>query len=82
MAEYIEREVAITTIQNIQGPILSKEVSALRRLSAADVVEVKHGEWLARARKNGVGKCCSVCMGVCAFAPVPYCPNCGAKMKG
>ena len=49
---------------------------------AADVVEVKHGRWLARARKNGVGKCCSACMTAFNFAPTPYCPNCGAKMDG
>lgn len=38
--EYIEREAAISKIQSIQGPILSREVRALRELPADDVVEV------------------------------------------
>ena len=27
-------------------------------------------------------KQCSICGAICAYAPYPYCPECGAKMKG
>lgn len=62
---------------------------AAKELPAADVVEVRHGEW--------VDNHCTVCgmmpMGEelwdsCEFAPpkfeffMDYCPNCGAKMAG
>lgn len=44
----------------------------------ADVVEVKHGEWL-----NGVtGYTCSVCDKQEPTKRFLYCPNCGAKMDG
>lgn len=89
MAEYIEREVALSYLG--QGPYLFRadEEQAMWLVSAvpaADVVEVRHGAW---------DECeCSVC-----GQPSPtlymddfelkyrivktqYCPNCGAKMDG
>ena len=85
MAEYIEREAAIATIQNIQGPILSREVRTLREITAADVVEVKHGKWvnereLAGGFRSIWGYDCSVCGHTVENYPTNYCPNCGAKM--
>ena len=88
MAEYIERDAAIATIQNIQGPILSREVRTLREIPAADVVEVKHGRW------ETVIDCdefwgeldyykCSLCGKMeLRDSQTLYCPNCGAKMDG
>lgn len=57
----------------------------LEKLPAADVVEVMHGEWVAKdlivrspfARNHY----CSVCQ----YEPIEtksYCPECGAKMDG
>lgn len=89
MAEYIEREALIKRLEatpilkyGIPTYVRDGVIDLVAKQPAADVEPVKHGEWLARARKNGVGKCCSACMAACTFAPMPYCPNCGAKMKG
>lgn len=83
MPEYIEREALLrhkTLIPGFIGEYVL--VERIKEAPAADVEPVRRGEWLARARKNGVGKCCSACMAACTFAPMPYCPSCGAKMKG
>ena len=57
----------------------------LKRTPAADVVEVKHGEWLSNAQTDEF--VCSECDGIAPvdcekekFYKSDYCPNCGAKM--
>lgn len=49
-------------------------------LPAADVVEVKHGEW----KKRGNELKCSCCKLICYSNndDWSFCPNCGAKMDG
>lgn len=53
-------------------------------MPAADVEEVKHGEWIDKLVEcNGVAEIKSVCS-LCGnpkkqYKP-PYCPHCGAKM--
>ena len=54
--------------------------------TTADVVEVRHGEWIELVRELGKGKTitkyqCSLC-GVYLVQEANYCPNCGAKMDG
>ena len=50
----------------------------IKQVPTADVVEVKHGEWL-----NGVtGYICSVCNKQEPTKRFLYCPNCGADMRG
>ena len=46
---------------------------------AADVVEVRHGEWIDG--KCGHYKICSECKQIADF-DFDYCPHCGAKMDG
>ena len=88
MAEYIEREALIAEYDRVhKGP-----AGGARKLMvdapSADVVEVRHGEWI----KDDDDVCwwleCSVC---CEIPPKnrygyylqsAYCPNCGAKMDG
>lgn len=93
MAEYIEREAAITVIQNIQGPILSREVGALRTLHAADVAPVVHGPWVGLEYDGYADGCpvydlwkCSECGEEVRGEDVPdthpWCHGCGAKMDG
>ena len=50
----------------------------IKQAPTADVVEVRHGEWI-----NGVtGYTCSVCNKQEPTKRFLYCPNCGAKMDG
>ena len=55
-------------------------------IPAADVVEVRRGEWITVGRLEGeVTKACSICNHGARERMVlvyNYCPNCGAKMDG
>lgn len=80
---YIEREKAIEFIRN-NTPHFNGETTmqcverSLTNVPAADVVEVRHGEWI-----NGVtGYTCSVCDKQEPTNRFLYCPNCGADMRG
>ena len=51
----------------------------------ADVVEVKHGEWVGGKFNDYSGEYeeqCSNCKKYSREYARPYCPNCGAKMDG
>ena len=92
MTDYISREAAFDAMRKIHNPNTARAVMsvvALRELPAADVVEVKHGEWIKdRLISTGggtYGVCrCSVCKS--GYQDVgygfDYCPYCGAKMDG
>lgn len=101
MKEYIERAVAIERARN-EFDLINKShwsadeiVDFLKRLPAADVVEVRHGKWIEEnTRLRSSQFCCSVCHRT-AYDPQPtrlkdwkkrcryaYCPNCGARMDG
>ena len=71
------------TIKNLGYPVVSDIID---KFPAADVEEVRHGEWVKSGRLEGkVVMKCSVCsQGITSmFAPeYHYCPNCGAKMDG
>lgn len=105
MAEYIEREALIKDIESrrlvfkitvtveealvSQGNAIRK---AIEEAPAADVVEVKHGEWqeidnlvIEHGLPTVKGKTwrCSICGEARKNRTAPdmnYCPNCGAKM--
>ena len=93
MVEYIDREAAFETITDLAGkaPTRSayeavwKSARALKKIPAADVVPVVHGEWLLRHEGHGHYWECSVChKNPCIYVTkdTNYCPNCGAKMDG
>ncbi len=79
MAEYIEREKLNDTLDELC--VNNSLYNALQCIPAADVVPVKHGEWL----QTNIFKCSE-----CGYSFEPegytayfnYCPNCGAKMDG
>ena len=92
MAEYIEREHLLKLAKDIAdmysstGLAAPKIIKLIERMKKADVVEVKHGEWVkAAAYNDGIFNTvkCSICE---TFQPIgewdwqAYCPNCGAKM--
>lgn len=86
--EYIEREKLLCSIgRNAKNFETAKDIEQAGLIvqlePAADVVEVKHGEWINE--REFLYKC-SLC-GDRAFIrfdrkPCRYCPNCGAKMDG
>lgn len=104
MAEYIEREALIAEFKRlslgensfIERLFADGVYSVIETFPAADVAEVKHGEWLTPQNDTIRGQkfTCSVC-GKIAYYPQPtrlknwvkhcsyeYCPHCGAKMDG
>ena len=96
MAEYIEREALLKRLKfkrdtesNMDGRKrygLDSAISQVRKAPTADVVELKHGEWIKITKDIGRGRTltyyqCDKC-GVYLVKEANYCPNCGAKMDG
>lgn len=81
--EYIERGALLEILEN-QG---HADIDDVLNIPAADVVEVKHGEWvnMVRAVIDTVGDC-SECGKEAVWRtlnkPYALCPHCGAKMDG
>ena len=63
-----------THLDNLAEGFLEAD-RVIRNLPTADVVEVKHGEWLLDGR-------CSECLENPLTTHKNFCPNCGAKMDG
>lgn len=82
MAEYIEREAAISAsdILNFDEPY-GTSISAIRRIPAADVAPVLHGRWLCVDTDTEQFFLCNRCKKK-EYWESDYCPNCGAKMDG
>lgn len=82
MPEYIEREATLYRMKvDIKPPF-----AVVRDMPAADVEEVRHGEWRVETDEeepNPMFKLvvCSAC-GDKANYMYNYCPHCGAKMDG
>lgn len=67
--------------------------SSIENMPAADVAEVKRGEWIDKQSYtysfdditfSGTGECCSLCGWINKGGidkHTNYCPNCGAKMS-
>ena len=88
--EYIERGALLKYIDDelfLEQSEKSYLKMLVRKQPTADVVEVRHGEWVEHPedwRMQMVGDKCSLC-GWAVFGGVSefnYCPNCGAKMDG
>lgn len=79
MTDYISREAAIGAIK--KGLLPWEIADEIRAIPAADVVEVKHGQW---EHTPTYWIYCSVC----GREPneynerVNFCPYCGAQMRG
>lgn len=100
--EYIERGVAIETLRKALdycddkldiGEFKNGCIGAIRdnivdigRVPAADVVEVRHGEWGKEKWMHTDQHICSLCHSTVRVHPQSveyrYCPYCGAKMDG
>ena len=90
MAEYIKREYAVDAVLDVYYDTPDIDLSgekfeaAIRKIQAADVAPVRHGEWEIVVGSNGneymVCTCCRVSQDLTGV--FTYCPNCGAKMDG
>lgn len=93
MAEYIEREAVIKVLHenttemesdiyygSNKGVPKDEIEDIINEIPAADVVEVRHGEW----GDDGIAYVCNICGKNLVIeqgtAEMNYCPNCGAKM--
>lgn len=87
--EYIEREKAFDLITDFAGQASTKSAysafwksaKAIKKIPTADVVAVKHGEWVKAT------PCSQEYCNQCGLTPkmvfgiLPnFCPHCGAKM--
>ena len=76
--EYIKREEALSAIKQAfekgEGPSLY-----IKRIPAADVAEVRHGQWLCVDTGTEQFFLCNRCKKK-EYWESNYCPNCGAKM--
>ena len=84
MARYIDADKfaeAICNFPAIDEHSANAVISLLHRHPTADVVEVKHGEWVKSNPHNRFMDC-SACGFFQDHTEFNYCPNCGAKMKG
>ena len=91
-ARYIDAVICADIISQKLNIPLDDLVDIFAEVPTADVVEVKHGEWIDKFEKvttlggNGIereflcGYKCSLC-GRTEIKKEPYC-NCGAKMDG
>ena len=78
MAEYIEREAALSAIK--QALDRNEDPSLyVKLIPAADVAPVVHGRWIA---SHDEFCSCSICKYPVYvwWNQTNYCPNCGAKM--
>lgn len=87
MKEYIEKEKLFDCfdIKNALGGYYAISLTAINAIPAADVVEVRHGQWTKCHDELCYWLACSVCgekipkrFGTDYYTN--YCPNCGAKM--
>ncbi len=89
MTDYIKRSDALRALYNDYA---YAAMDVIKRLPAADVAEVVHGEWLRTDDDwNSLTTIqCSICGEEWCFETdddvsllnYKYCPNCGAKMDG
>lgn len=90
MAEYIDREAILRHLDECKGtppeicytyPIFVALECFVKNLPAADVAEVKHGEWIPQVVLGDRAWDCSECKTL-GSPQWKWCPVCGALMKG
>ena len=83
MSRYIDADVLIDDLIHNRSFYPAMVASAIKNTPTADVVEVRHGEWLPWFEGSSLVSC-SVCgYEFCDLIECGnYCGNCGAKMDG
>jgi hypothetical protein len=81
MPEYIEREAAIESLIGWETEPTDEEIEyTLKKIPAANVVEVRHGYWIDVSTETLYRLKCSLCGNARLGKNTNYCCNCGAKM--
>ena len=90
MSRYIDADVLVDDLIHNRGFYPAMVSSAIKNTPTADVVEVRHGEWIEKDDGfGGVYYDCTACG--CSWTTIDgtpfdnnmkYCPECGAKMDG
>lgn len=85
MPEYIEREALVHRLKNpYLFNITPRIFEIISEIPAADVVPVRHAEWVVCGDGDNVPWMCSHCGKTTAHKYKviygKYCPHCGAKM--
>ena len=82
--DFIKRSDALDLAREYYTPALRESavpVKAIKNIPSADVVEVKHGEWLPNKYIYDALDC-SICGHFVYDDDIPnFCPNCGADMR-
>ena len=80
MTEYIDRNLCEIVAEYDQYYKLVVPLEKIRKMPAADVVEVRRGRWIRDKWPSGAHKViCSECR-EWSCKQSKYCPNCGARM--
>ena len=87
MAEYIDRADLIKNLKKFAPEHYTSLIDQLiTKQPTADVVEVKHGEWIDTGDEildtTYSGWKCSECGYIFCGNKFKFCPECGAKMDG
>lgn len=84
MADYIDRYAVYHAI-SVDGRLNAYEkafcIDIVRKITAADVAPVRHGQWKMLPYTELYKNKCSSC-GNGSDLETDYCPNCGARMDG
>ena len=84
MSRYIDADAALSRLPD-DLPYKASVKRVLIQAPTADVVEVRHGEWIVCGTFDDFLKC-SLCESekypMSQVGNYKYCPNCGAKMSG
>lgn len=81
MAEYIEREALMRNLKQFAPEQLTPLIKSLiQKQPAADVAEVRHGEWIYG--EFDIPHCSECGKEVLPNQISKHCPDCGAKMDG
>ena len=81
MAEYIEREALMRNLKHFAPEQLTPLIKSLiQKQPIADVVEVRHGEWIYG--EFDIPHCSECGKEVLPNQISKHCPDCGAKMDG
>lgn len=84
MLEHLDRCKQSEDATTLTAAVITALQCFVQSQPAADVAEVRHGEWEIVVGSNGkeymVCTCCRVSQDLTGV--FTYCPNCGAKMDG